>query len=111
MNIMEVAQSLGLVVSNATVTGTIDQQKVLGAFVELTEDDPAHTDLYAAAVEHVRSARSAGREIHDANSVRMPPGAEPTTQLRYRSDMAGLFTDLAIVVGFRLHNQEQVVAA
>ena len=32
MNIMDVARSLGLVDSNGTVAGTIDQQKVLGVF-------------------------------------------------------------------------------
>ncbi len=111
MNIMDVAQSLGLVASNATVTGTIDQQKLLGALVELTEDDPAHADLYAAAAAHVRGARSAGMEIHDANSFHLRPGAEPTTQLRYRSEMADLFTDLAIDVGLRRHDQELVAAA
>jgi hypothetical protein len=111
MNIMDVAQSLGIVVTNATVTGTIDQQKVLGALVELEEDDPAHADLYVAAAEHVRSARSAGMEIHDANSFQMRPGAEEATQLRYRSEMADLFTDLAIDVGLRRHNQELVVVA
>lgn len=111
MNIMDVARSLGLVVSDGTVAGTIDQQKVLGALVELTEDDPADADLYAAAAEHVRSARSAGMETHEANSFHMRPGAEATTQLRYRSEMADLFTDLAIDVGLRLHNHALVASA
>lgn len=111
MNIMDVARSIGLVVSNGTVAGTIDQEKVLGALVELTENDPAHADLYAAAAEHVRSARSAGMETHEANSSHMRPGAEATTQLRYRSEMVDLFTDLAIDVGLRLHNQALVASA
>ena len=111
MNIMDVARSLGLVVANGTVAGTVDQQKVLGVLVELTENDPAHADLYAAAAEHVRSARSAGMETHEANSSHMRPGVEATTQLRYRSEMADLFTDLAIDVGLRLHNQALVVVA
>jgi len=111
MNIMDVARSIGLVVSNGTVAGTIDQEKVLAALVELTESDPAHADLYAAATEHVRSARSAGMETHEANSSHMRPGAEVTTQLRYRSEMVDLFTDLAIDVGLRLHNQALVASA
>jgi hypothetical protein len=111
MNIMDVARTIGLVVSSGEVTGTIDQQKVLGALAELTEGDPAHADLYEAAAEHVRGTRSAGVEIHEPNSVHMRPGAEATTQLRYRSEMADLFTDLAIDVGIRRHNQDLVDAA
>jgi hypothetical protein len=111
MNIMDVARSVGLVASNGEVTGTIDQQVVLAALVELTEGDPAHADLYAAAAEQVRSARSAGMETHEANSFQMRAGAEATTQLRYRSEMADLFTDLAIDVGIRRHRQELVEAS
>lgn len=111
MNIMGVARSLGLVVSNGTVVGTIDQQKVLGALVELAENDPAHADLYAEAAERVRSGRSAGMETHEMNGVHSRPGAEATTQLRYRSEMADLFTDLAIDVGLRLHSQALVASA
>ena len=44
-------------------------------------------------------------ETHEANSFHTRHGAEATTQLRYRSEMADLFTDLAIDVGLRLHNQ------
>ena len=111
MNIIDVARSLGLVVSNGTVAGTIDEQRVLGALVELAENDPAHADLYAEAAEHVRSGRSAGMETHEENSVQMRPGAEATTQLRYRSEMADLFTDLAIDVGLRLHSEAIVASA
>ena len=111
MNIMDVARSLGLVVSNGTVAGTIDQQRVLGALVELAENDPEHADLYAEAAEHVRSGRSAGMETHEGSSFHTRHGAEATTQLRYRSEMADLFTDLAIDVGLRLHNQALVASA
>ena len=111
MNIMAVARAIGLVVSNGEVAGTIDQQKVLGALTELTEDDPAHADLYAAAAEHVRTTRSAGVETHEADSFPMRSGAEATTQLRYRSEMADLFTDLASDVGLRRHHQEPVAVA
>jgi hypothetical protein len=109
MNIMDVARSLGLVVSNGTAAGTVDQQKVLEALGELTKIDPTHADLYTAAADDVRSARSAGMETHEANSFHMGTGAEATTQLRYRSEMADLFTDLAIDVG--LHDQALVASA
>lgn len=111
MNVMDVARTIGLVVSNGVVAGTIDQHKVLGALAELTEEDPAHADLYAAAAEHVRSTRSAGVETQEANSVQRGPGPAATTQLRYRSEMADLFTDLAIDVGLRRHQQELLGAA
>ena len=111
MNIMDVARSLGLVVSSGTVTGTIDQQKVLGALAELAESDPAHADLYAEAADHVRSLRSAGMETHESNSFQTHTGADVTTQLRYRSEMADLFTDLAIDVGLRLNDQPLVASA
>jgi hypothetical protein len=111
MNIMDVARSLGLAVSNGTVAGTIDQSRVLGALGELTENDPTHADLYTAAADAVRVARSAGMETHEANSVQLRPGAESTTQLRYRSEMADLFTDLAIDVGLRRHDHTLVTSA
>lgn len=111
MNIMDVARTIGLVVSDGQVAGTMDEQKVLGALAELTEEDPAHADLYAAAADQVRSARSAGVEVHEANSFHAGAGAGATTQLRYRSEMADLFTDLAIDVGLRRHHQELVAAA
>jgi len=101
MNIMDAARSLGLVDSNGTMAGTVDQQNVLGALVELAENDPTHADLYGEAAEFVQGARSAGMEILEANGLKSRPGAEETTQLRYRSEMADLFIDLAIDVGLR----------
>ncbi len=59
----------------------------------------------------VRRARSAGVEEHQADSFQARPGTESTIQLRYRSEMADLFTDLAIDVGLRRHRQELVTAA
>lgn len=111
MDIMDVARSLGLVDSNGTVAGTIDQQKVLGELADLSENDAAHADLYDAAAERVRSARSAGKETHEGNSLHARLGAAATTQLRYRSEMADLFTDLAIDVGLRRHNQALAASA
>lgn len=109
MNVMNVARGIGIV-SKGEVTGTIDQQRVLGALAELSENDPEHADLYDAVAERVRSTRSAGVETHEANSFQLRPGAGAKTQLRYRSEMADLFTDLAIDVGLRRHHQEAVAA-
>ena len=111
MNVMEAARSIGLVVPNGEVTGTIDQQKVLDALAELTEVDAAHADLFDSVADSVRRARSAGVEEHQAGSFQARPGTESTIQLRYRSEMADLFTDLAIDVGLRHHRQELVTAA
>lgn len=109
MDVMEVARGIGLVGPNGEVAGTIDQQTVLGALAELTDRDPAHADLFDSAAERVRHARSAGVEEHDADSFQLRPGAAATVQLRYRSEMADVFTDLAIDVGLRRH-QELVTA-
>ena len=114
MNVMDVARSLGVVDSNGAVAGTIDQQKVLGALLELTENDPTNIDLFGAVAERVQLARSAGLEVHDVGSAFGRPSDTAdadatTTQLRYRSEMAELFTDLAIDVGLR-HHRELVAA-
>lgn len=110
MNVMDVARDIGLVVQNGTVvTGTIDQAKVLGALAELAQGDPANVDLYDAVATTVQHARSAGAEDLPGGSVTV--GRAPaTTQLRYRSEMADLFTDLAIDVGLR-HQRKLVGAA
>ena len=108
MNIMDTARTLGLVAVEGDVTGTIEQQKVLAALAELAEIDPTNADLVESAAERVRSARSAGVEDHDPHSVRVQPDGATTTQLRYRSEMADLFTDLAIDVGLRQHEANLV---
>ena len=103
MNVMDVARTLGLVVADGEITGTIEQQKVLDALTELAEADQANADLFDATADRVRAARSAGVEVHDPNRVRHRPDGATTTQLHYRSEMADLFTDLAIDVGLRHH--------
>ncbi len=109
MNVTDVARGIGLVAEHGEATGTIDQEKVLGALAELTEFDPANADLFDAVAERVQDARSAGVEDHTATSSFIRTGDATTTQLRYRSEMADLFTDLAIDVGLRRH--QQLVAA
>lgn len=108
MKVMDVARTLGLVATDGEVTGTIDQQRVLDALAELAESDKNNADLVAFVAEQVRAARSAGVEVHDPHSVRVRPDGATTTQLRYRSEMADLFTDLAIDVGLR-HHEESLV--
>lgn len=111
MDVMKVARAIGLVGSNGEAAGTIDQSTVLSALAELTEHDPTHADLYDAVAARVRHARSAGVEEHPGSSFQVRPDAAATIQLRYRSEMAELFTDLAIDVGLRRHHQKLVPAA
>lgn len=106
MNVMDVSRTLGLVATNGEVGGTIDQEKVLGALAELAEDDPVNADLFHAVADDVRRTRSAGVEVHDSGSLRARVGDGSTTQLRYRSEVADLFTDLAIDVGLRRNHQK-----
>lgn len=110
MNVMDAARAIGLVAADREVTGTVDQDTVLGALAELTEGDPANGDLFSAVAESVRRSRSAGLEVQHASYIVSRPSEAATTQLRYRSEMADLFTDLAIDVGLR-HHRKLVVAA
>lgn len=109
MNVTDVARGIGLLAEQGEATGTIDQEKVLRALAELTELDPANADLFDAVAESVRNARSAGVEDHATTSSLIRSSDAATTQLRYRSEMADLFTDLAIDVGLR--GNRQLVAA
>jgi hypothetical protein len=95
---MAVARSIGLV-SDAGLSGTIDQDVVLASISGLAAAHPGHDDLFAAAATRVQLARSAGVRQPDAASVflRSPTGAN--VQLRYRTEMADVFTDLAIDIG------------
>lgn len=101
MNVMDVAGALGL--TEAQVTGTIDEADVLRALAELAESDPQNEDLFDDASARVLLARDAGVEALDDSSRAMWSREAATTQLRYRSEMADIFTDLAIDVGLRHH--------
>ena len=101
MNVMDAAREIGLVVTDGTVSGTIDEAKVLSVLTELENDNPAHADLFHDAVARVLLARSAGAEGPLTNGTRLQPGDAAPTQLRYRSEMADLFLDLAIDIGMR----------
>jgi len=108
VNVLDVARAIGLNVTNAEVTGTIDEENVLDALADLAEDDPDNDDLFGDAAARVQRARSAGVEELHAGSIR--PREVATTQLRYRSEMADIFIDLAIDVGLR-HHRKLVPAA
>ena len=94
MNVIEAARAIGIVATDGDVSGTIDQSKVLSALTQLANDNPTHVDLFHDVAARVHLARSAGAEGP------LTSGAAPT-QLRYRSEMADLFLDLAIDIGLR----------
>ncbi|WP_116998498.1 hypothetical protein [Desertimonas flava] len=102
MNVIAVANSIGLAANDrGEITGTIDEEIVLGALSTLATSHPGHDELFTEAALRVELARSAGVEQRDANSVFNRSGTPRTVQLRYRSEMAEVFTDLAIDIGLR----------
>ena len=109
MKVMDAARTIGIVVTDGDVSGTIDERKVLAALADLANDDPANVDLFHDVAARVVLARSAGAEGPLTSGTRVDPG-DTTTQLRYRSEMADLFLDLAIDVGLR-QGSELVQAA
>ena len=110
MKVMDAARAIGIVVTDGDVSGTIDERKVLTALTDLANDDPANADLFHDAAARVVLARSAGAEGPLTGGTRVDPRGDTTTQLRYRSEMADLFLDLAIDVGLR-QDSELVPAA
>ncbi|MET0910443.1 MAG: hypothetical protein ABWZ99_13340 [Ilumatobacteraceae bacterium] len=98
---MDAARTIGIDVTNGDVSGTIDEAKVLTALTALAQLDPAHADLFDDVAARVRLARSAGAEGPLTSGARLQAGDAAPTQLRYRSEMADLFLDLAIDVGLR----------
>lgn len=105
MNVTDAARTIGLVAADGEVSGTIDQERVLGTLAELADHDPDSVDLFDAVAERVRLSRSAGLEVQDTSRTPVTPSGSAPTQLRYRSEMAELFTDLAIDVGLRHHRK------
>lgn len=98
MNVMDVAHAAGI--TSGEATGTIDEAHVLTVLSEMSRADEANVDLYTDAAKRVRRARSAGLE-HFEMSVFTGASEVAPTQLRYRSEMAEIFIDLAIDVGLR----------
>ena len=102
MSVMAVARSIGLVSDGrGEASGTIDEDVVLSSISSLAAAHPGNDDLFADAAGRVQLARSAGVVQPDATSVfhRSPTGK--CVQLRYRTEMADVFTDLAIDIGLR----------
>lgn len=102
MNVIAAARSIGLVADErGEVFGTIEQDVVLETLSELSAALPGNDDLFADAAMRVELARSAGKEQLDAHSVLGRNRTSLEVQLRYRAEMAEVFTDLAIDVGMR----------
>jgi hypothetical protein len=102
VNVIAVARSIGLAADGrGEVSGTIDEQVVLDSISALAVAHPDNDDVFADAAMRVRLARSAGVEQIDPRSVLNRSRTTATVQLRYRSEMADVFTDLAIDIGLR----------
>jgi len=102
MNVMVSARSIGLITDDhRKVSGTIDEAIVLASIAGLATAHAGNDDLFADAAMRVQFARSAGRVQTDATSVLRPSRDGSAVQLRYRSEMADVFTDLAIDIGLR----------
>ena len=101
MNVMAAALSIGIVSEDhGVVSGTIDENVVLASISELAAAHPGNDDLFVDAVMRVQLAPPAGVAGYDT-SVLHRHRSGTTVQLRYRTEMAEVFTDLAIDVGLR----------
>jgi hypothetical protein len=102
MDVMTAARSIGLVSDgHGTVSGTIEEARVLAVISELVGAHPGNDDVLADASKRVQLARSAGVMHPDPTSAMRGSNSEAAVQLRYRSEMADIFTDLAIDIGLR----------
>lgn len=101
-NVMTAASSIGLVADDrSAVSGTIDEATVLDALSDLAAALPGNDDLLADAAMRVQLARSAGEVRPEPSSISRRARTGTVVQLRYRSEMADVFTDLAIDIGLR----------
>ena len=102
MNVLTTAKTLGLTADdNGDLSGTIEEALVLAALEEFSAALPDHADLFILASDRVRTARSAGLEVLDEDSVFGRFRDSNQIQLRYRGEMADMFTDLAIDLAMR----------
>jgi hypothetical protein len=102
VSVMAVARSIGVVNDDrGAVSGTIDEDIVLASISDLAAAHPGNDDLFADAAMRVQLARSAGVVRPDETSVLHRSRSGTTVQLRYRTEMADVFTDLAIDIGLR----------
>ncbi len=102
MQLLTTTKTLGLTPDDSgELSGTIEERLVLAALEELSAVHPDHADLFILASDRVRSSRSAGLEVLDADSVFGRFRDSNEIQLRYRGEMADVFTDLAIDLALR----------
>lgn len=102
MHVLTTAKMLGLSADeHGELSGTVEEGVVLAALEELSAALPDHADLFILAADRVRSARSAGLEVLDANSVFGRYRESNEIQLRYRGEISEVFTDLAIDLALR----------
>lgn len=101
VSVIDAARAIGLDPTDPELAGTIEEDKVLAMLDELADADAENEDLFREGATRARLARSAGVEEVSAESWFGRTGEERATQLRYRSEMADIFLDLAIDVGLR----------
>ncbi len=102
MHVLTTAKTLGLEADESgEISGTIEEGMVLAALEELSAALPDHADLFILASDRVRNARSAGLEVLEENSVFGRYRDSNQIQLRYRGEMAEVFTDLTIDLALR----------
>lgn len=102
MDVLATAAAIGLTAdAGGDGLGTIEQDVVLDALARLAAAHPGNDDLFAEAAARVQLARSAGVERLDAGSVFAARRGTCEIQLRYRSEMREIFTDLAIDLALR----------
>ncbi len=103
MHVLTTAKTLGLQADDrGELSGTVEEGVILAALEEMSAALPDHADLFILAADRVRtSGRSAGLEVLDANSVFGRYRESNEIQLRYRGEMADVFTDLAIDLALR----------
>jgi hypothetical protein len=101
VNVTTAARSIGLAGGDrSAVSGTIEEEVVLALLSELAVANPGNDDLFADAAVRVQTGRSAG-VVQPAEASVFSHSRGATVQLRYRSEMADILTDLAIDVGLR----------
>lgn len=97
--IQQAMQELGL---TGKPHGTTEEIPILDKLEELgLEFGDSHADVFIVAADAVRSARSAGHETIDSNSVFAARRTNTKIQLRYRGEMVDVFTDLMIDLALR----------
>jgi hypothetical protein len=102
MNVLAAAAAIGIGTgADNEAFGTIEEEVVLEALAVLAREHPGNDDLFAEAAARVQLSRSAGVERIERDSVFALNRNTLDIQLRYRSEMLEVFTDLAIDLALR----------